>query len=104
MNLRDVWADTQHARYDFLIADLEVCDTFAVLVETELVVGEPDSAQLVLAQGEARYATIRRLFPKLQNADERNEIEAKVEPASGEAGCAWARSCTDEVIPLNAGV
>jgi len=73
-----VQVDTQRARYDFLIADLEVCDTFAVLVETELAVGEPDPAQLVLAQAEARYATIRRLFPKLQNAVEQNEIEARL--------------------------
>ena len=71
-------AQTQRARYDFLIADLEVCATFATLVETEVAAGKLDAAQRVLESAEAAYATIRRLFPKLENADERKEIEEKL--------------------------
>ena len=73
MNLRDVQADMQHVRYDFLIAD-----SFATRAEAELALGNPDAAQRVLEKAEAGYATIQRLFPTLQNADERKEIQAKL--------------------------
>jgi hypothetical protein len=54
VNLRDVQADTQHARYDFLIAD-----SFATRAEAGLALGNPDAAQRVLERAEAAYATIR---------------------------------------------
>jgi hypothetical protein len=64
----------QHVRYDFLIAD-----SFATRAEAELALGNPDAAQRVLERAEAGYATIRRLAPMLDNADERKEIEAKLD-------------------------
>jgi hypothetical protein len=48
------------------------------IVETELAAGKPDAAQRLLDSAKAGYATIRRLYPKLENADERNEIEEKL--------------------------
>jgi len=71
-------AETQRNRYAFLTTDLEVCVTFSKMVETKLALGEPDAARRVLKKAEAGYATIRRLFPKLENADERKEIEEKL--------------------------
>jgi hypothetical protein len=68
-----VQADTQHAGYDFLIAD-----SFATRAEAELALGNPDDAQRGLERAEAGYATIQRLSPTLQNADERKEIEARL--------------------------
>jgi hypothetical protein len=68
----------QRTRYAFLTTDLEVCATFSKIVETELAAGKPDAAQRVLESAEAGYATIRRLYPRLENADERKEIEEKL--------------------------
>jgi hypothetical protein len=73
VNLRDVEADSQRARYDFLIAD-----SFATRAEADLAAGESDAAKIVLEKAEAGYATIRRLFPRLENNDERKEIEKKL--------------------------
>jgi hypothetical protein len=77
-NLRDVHAQTQRTRYAFLTTDLEVCATFGKIVETKLALGKPDAARRVLESAEAGYATIRRLSPRLENADERKEIEEKL--------------------------
>ena len=77
VTFRDVQAEMQRTRYAFLTTDLEVCATFSKIVETELAAGKPDAAQRVLKSAEAGYATIRRLFPRLENADERKEIEEK---------------------------
>ena len=78
MNLRDVLAEMQRSLYAFLTTDLGVCATFSKIVETELAAGKPDAAQRVLESAEAGYATIRRLFPRLENNDERKEIEEKL--------------------------
>jgi hypothetical protein len=48
------------------------------MVETKLALGKPDAAQRVLKSAEAGYATIRRFFPRLENNDERKEIEEKL--------------------------
>jgi len=76
--LRDVQAEMQRTRYTFLTTDLEVCATCSKIVETELAAGKPDAAQRVLASAEAGYTTIRRLYSRLENADERKEIEEKL--------------------------
>jgi nitrogenase subunit NifH len=68
----------QRTRYAFLTTDLEVCATFSKMVETELVAEKLDAAQRILEKAEVAYATIRRLYPKLENADERKEIEEKL--------------------------
>jgi hypothetical protein len=68
----------QRTRYAFLSVDLELCATFSKIVETELAAGKPDAAQRVLASAEAGCSTIRRLFPRLENNDERKEIEEKL--------------------------
>ena len=39
---------------------------------------KPDAAQRVLKSAEAGYATIRRLYSRLENAGERKEIEEKL--------------------------
>jgi hypothetical protein len=78
VTFRDLQADLQRTRYAFLTTDLEVCATFSKIVETELALGKPDAAQRVLKSAEVGYATIRRLFPRLENADERKEIEEKL--------------------------
>jgi hypothetical protein len=79
MSLRDV--DTQSARYDFLIAD-----SFVTRAEFKLAAGELDAAKNLMGKAEARYAAVQRPFRTLENNDERNEIQGKVEPASGEVG------------------
>jgi hypothetical protein len=68
----------QRTRHAFLTTDLEVCATFIKIVETELAAGKPDAPQRVLKSAEAGYATIRRLSPRLENADERKEIEEEL--------------------------
>ena len=73
MDLRDVPADAQRARYDFLIADF-----LATRAEAELAAGKPDAAHRVLERAKAGYSIIRRLSPKLEDPGERNEIEAKL--------------------------
>ena len=78
MNHRDVQANMQRTRYAFLTTDLEVCATFSKIVETELAAGKPEAAQRVLDSAEAGYTTIRRLYLRLENADERKEIEEKL--------------------------
>ena len=78
VNLRAVQAEMQRTRYAFLTTDLEVCATFIKIVETELAAGKPDAAQRVLKSAGAGYATIRRLCPRLENNDERKEIEEKL--------------------------
>ena len=78
VNLRDVQADMQRTRFAFLSTDLEVCATFSKMVETELAAEKLDAAQRILEKAEVAYATIRRLYPKLENADERKEIEEKL--------------------------
>ena len=71
MNLRDV--DTQRVRYDALIVD-----SFATRAELKLAAGDLDAARIVLEKAEAAYAAIRRFSPELENADERKEIEARL--------------------------
>jgi len=78
VNFREVQAEMQRTRYAFLTTDLEVCTTISKIVEAELAVGKLDAAQRVLESAEAGYATIRRLFPRLENNDERKEIEEKL--------------------------
>jgi len=78
VNFREVQAEMQRTRYAFLTTDLEVCATISKIVEAELAVGKLDAAQRVLESAEAGYATIRRLFPRLENNDERKEIEEKL--------------------------
>jgi hypothetical protein len=78
VTFRDVQADLQRTRYAFLKTDLEVCATFSKIVETKLALGKPDAARRVLESAEAGCATIRRLYSRLENADERKEIEEKL--------------------------
>jgi len=63
----------QRVRYDFLIAD-----SFATQAEAHLAAGDLDAAKIGLKRAEGGYATIRRFYPKLENADQRNEIEARL--------------------------
>jgi hypothetical protein len=63
----------QRVRYDFLIAD-----SFATQAEAHLAAGDLDAAKIGLKRAEGGYATIWRFYPKLENADERNEIEARL--------------------------
>jgi hypothetical protein len=59
--LRD---QTEKALLDFIRTDLEVCLTFAVIVETEYGMGNRDHAERTLAEAEKGYSTLLRLISK----------------------------------------
>jgi hypothetical protein len=66
-------ARAEQSRLEFLQADLELCFTFADLMETELSM-EDYGAEQTLTKAEAGYETIARLLRHLGNGQQRDEI------------------------------
>lgn len=71
-------AEAEQNRLHFLQTDLALCFTFADLVRTELGWGDREAAQRVLAKAEDGYATIERFLPEVENAEQRQELERKL--------------------------
>lgn len=61
----------------FLSVDLNVCFTFARVVETEISLGEWQGAKRGLEKAERGYAVIRRLLSKLGNIEQQAEVLVK---------------------------
>lgn len=66
-------AKTEQHSFEFLKADLELCFTFADIVETELGIQDAPGAQQALAKAEDGYAAISRLLVHLRGL-RRSEI------------------------------
>ena len=59
MKLRD---ETNQARLDFIWIDLDVCLTFAAIVESEYKMGNREHAERTLASAEKGYSDTLRIF------------------------------------------
>jgi hypothetical protein len=59
LQLRD---ETEQARLDFIRTDLELCLTFASVVEMEYRMGNREHAERTLAEAEKGYSDMLRLF------------------------------------------
>lgn len=76
LKLRD---ETNQARLDFIWIDLDVCLTFAAIVESEYTMGNREHAERTLASAEKGYSdTLPYLFSD-KGADEGNREELPVE-------------------------
>ena len=74
----ELHAQAEQNRLNFLLTDLALCFTFADLVRTELGLGDREAAQRVLAKAEDGYATIARFLPKVEDAEQQEEIKRKL--------------------------
>jgi hypothetical protein len=55
-------AETEQARLDFIWTDLDVCMTFATVVESEYNMGNHEHAERTLAEAEKGYSDMNRFF------------------------------------------
>jgi hypothetical protein len=78
LHMTDLEAASEQMRLNFLQTNLELCFTFADLIETQLRIGDVEVAQSALEKAEAGYANVARLLPDGDNADDRNEIELEL--------------------------
>ena len=69
---------TERTRYEFLTTDLEVCFTFAKLVEAKIRLNDREAAERALVKAETGYETIRRFLVDVRNSEYRKEIETKL--------------------------
>jgi len=72
LQLRD---ETEQARLGLIRTDLEVCLTFAAIVEMEYRMGNQEHAERTLAEAEKGYADMLRFF--LQATRLTAEVEAE---------------------------
>jgi hypothetical protein len=70
--LRD---QTEQVRLDFIRTDLEVCLTFAAVVETEYDMGNRDHAERTLAEAEKGYSTLLGLLSQAKGLQLETENE-----------------------------
>jgi CheY-like chemotaxis protein len=77
--VQEVLARSRQITDDFIRTDLELCLTFAALVETECKMGNRERAQRTLAQAEEGYSDMLRFFsrPKGLTAEVEKELQAK---------------------------
>ncbi|SRR5260221_497443 len=69
---------TEQTRYEFLTTDLEVCFTFAKVVEAKIRLNDREAAEGALVKAERGYDTIRRFLADVRNSEHRKEIETKL--------------------------
>jgi hypothetical protein len=63
---------------DFLKADLELCFTFADLVDTEVQMGDRDAAQRLREKTEHGYDTIAYLLLGVDEGSEKDQIQQRL--------------------------
>ena len=76
--LSDLHAATEKSRVDFLLTDLGLCSTFVDLVKTEREMGDREAANRILKKAETAYATMARMLPDVENADQKHEFNQKL--------------------------
>lgn len=76
-------AETEQTRFEFLQSDVDICFTFIEVAQTELGLGDRDSAAQALERAQTGLDAIERLLPDLQRAGDREEIERKMERLRG---------------------
>ena len=69
---------TERTRYEFLTTDLEVCFTFAKVVEAKIGSNDREAAERALVKAERGYDTILRFLVDIRNSEYRKEIETKL--------------------------
>ncbi len=76
LQLRD---ETEQTRLDFIRTDIEVCLTFADIVESEYRLGNREHAGRTLAEAEKGYRDMLRFFSqaKVLTAEVEEELQAK---------------------------
>ena len=72
-------AETEKARLDLINTDLDVCLTFAAMVETEHRLGNREHAEATLAKAEKGYSDMLRFFSQAtgMTAGVEKEIQSK---------------------------
>lgn len=69
----DLQEQTEEARLDFIKTDLEVCFSFAAVVETEYKMGNREHAERTLADAEKGYSTLIRLMSQTKGLQPETE-------------------------------
>jgi hypothetical protein len=72
--LADLRSKGEKVSADFLTADIELCHTFADLVETELKMGDDAAARSVYGKAEDGYVTVNRLLAHITVEENRTRI------------------------------
>jgi len=75
---RDLQAEAEEARLDFIRTDLDLCLTFAALAETACRMGHREHAQRTLASAEKGYADMFRFFSQAKNPTPETKKELEV--------------------------
>ena len=65
--LRELQAEAEEARLDFIRTDLDLCLTFADVAETAYSMGHREHAERTLASAEKGYADMFRFFSQATN-------------------------------------
>jgi hypothetical protein len=73
--MSDLSAETQRNRLEFLQADLDLCFTFAALVDTELLMEDRAAALRAKAKAEEGHATIARFLIGVDDSPQKQAIE-----------------------------
>ena len=76
--LSEMQAETEQSLVDFLRADVALCNTFADLVLTELMLEDWQAARSALAKSEEGYATVTRLLTKVKDGGHRLSVEQQL--------------------------
>ena len=79
LTLAELHARSQRNRIDFLKTDLDICFTFADLLETEIRMGDHKAAQRLRSKAEVGYATIAYLLLGVDEGSEKNEIQQRLD-------------------------
>jgi hypothetical protein len=64
---RELQAEAEEARLDFIRTDLDLCLTFAAVAETAYGMGHREHAERTLASAEKGYADMFRFFSQAVN-------------------------------------
>jgi hypothetical protein len=70
--------EAEENRYRFLQTDLELCNTFLDLAQTELKIEDRDAAQRLIDKAEQGVATVQSFIEKIHDTERRAEIAQKL--------------------------
>jgi hypothetical protein len=78
LDLAEIHAQAQRNRIDFLKTDLELCFTFADLLDTELQMGDRDAAQRLRENAEHGHDTVAYLLLGVDEGSEKDVIQQRL--------------------------
>ena len=70
-------AEIEQSRLDLIKTDLDLCLTFATVVETAMSMGHREHAERALAKAEKGYSDMLRFFSRVRNLTP--EVESELE-------------------------